>query len=599
MPRPALVACVLLLLFGHLAAPVAMGQPPRPLPPRFRPFNGVSAEQFYQSSVARWSDQLVHDLGVLKEELATTRLAPPVRTTVAAHADRTATASATLAALARQTGDRTRLYPAFGRVEGEFQELHTFVARSGNLGHAYARVGYDYQQLAATLFEGDRDPGRGKRSIVRLAGGLDDQAAELHARAVEKLGPGMSRELDLVIRKFGHEAQMFHKALNEHGDIARASQALPPLGQVWGEVVVLLDRVPNVSPVVRGQAARVDSLYRQLTERVAVFVPPPVVPVPGVPPPPPLYRFSAPKAAVVAVAAGEGGGPRVEVYHDILSRSPAFDFFAYDPAFRGGARVSVADVNGDGVPDLITAPGKGMPPLIRVFNGQDLSLLAEFYGADPQWQGGVNVAAADLTADGRALVAVTPDVGGGPHVRVFDLVQGREVTSFFAFPEALRGGARLAWADLNADGRPDLVVAPGPCEHPPLVKVFSVPEKRILAEFLAFEPTWRGGLWVASDRGLHILCGMGAGGPPSVRVFKPTVQPQPAAEWVAFPPLYRGGVRVAYADVDGDGLSDFICAPGGGLRDCPVRVFSGKNVREIATLPAIPGFEGGAFVGAR
>ncbi len=598
MPRSPSIALALAILGGVLTATVATAQPRTP--PRFRPFNGVSADQFYQSSVARWADQLAHDLGVVKAELGASRLPPPTRGALIGHTDRTAAAAVGLATAARQSPDRGRMYAAFAGVEAAFGELNTLAVRTGNLGPAYARVVYDFQQLSVTITDGDKNPDRARRSVIRLAEGLDEQSDVLRSLADEKLGPRFTRELDQEIQQFARKAQKLHRDLNAKGDLALAGQALPSLGQTWGQVVTLIDRVPNVPPGVRGQAARVDALYRRLAERIAVVVPPPA-PMPGVVvlPPPPMFRFSPSKAAVVAVAAGDGGGPRVEVYHDLRTRIPAFDFFAYDGGFRGGVRVSVADVDGDGVPDIITAPGKGMPPLIRVFSGQDLSLLAEFYGADPQWQGGVHIAASDLTADGRALIAVAPDVGGGPQVRIFDLVQGREVTSFFAFPQQLRGGARLAWADVNADGQPDLVVAPGPCDHGPLVRVYNIADKKILTEFLAFAPTWKGGVWLASDRGIHILCGADAGGPPEVRVFKPTVQPQPAADWVAFPPLYRGGVRVAYADIDGDGLWDFICAPGGGLRDCPIRVFSGKDAREILSLPAFPGFEGGAFVGGR
>ncbi|MBX9581322.1 MAG: hypothetical protein K2X87_13515, partial [Gemmataceae bacterium] len=298
---------------------------------------------------------------------------------------------------------------------------------------------------------------------------------------------------------------------------------------------------------------------------------------------------------VLAVAAGDGGGPRVQVYHGLTGR-PAFDFFAYDEAFRGGVRVSVADVNGDGTPDIVTGPGKGMPPLVRVFDGRDMGLLAEFAGADPRWTGGVNVAAASRLPDGRALVAVAPDAGGGPAVKVFDLSQGKEVASFFALPREFRGGVRLAWADVNNDGRPDLVTAPGPGDVAPLVRVFDLTNtRRPVAEFRPFDVDWRGGIWVGGHGSL-VLCGADAGGIPGARAYEPFRQAQPVAEWLPYPEGFRGGVRVASADLNGDGVKDFMFAPGPGLRGSPVRVYNGRDQRDLGGFEPFPGFDGGAFV---
>ncbi|MBN9520355.1 hypothetical protein J0H58_17800, partial [bacterium] len=238
-----------------------------------------------------------------------------------------------------------------------------------------------------------------------------------------------------------------------------------------------------------------------------------------------------------------------------------------------------------------------------VFDGRDLSLVAEFHGADPTWQGGLHVAAHDLTRDGRALVAAAADVGGGPAVKVFDLAAGREAASFFAFPEHLRGGVRVAWGDADGDGTPDLLAAPGPCDHPPVVRVFGGRDWKAGADLPALDPRWRGGVWVAAGgRGPGGRCvvavGADAGGPPVVRVIDPATG-RAVREWAAFPPEFRGGVRVAVRDFDRDGVPDVACAAGPGLPGSPVRVFDGRTGRPAADLPGIPDFAGGTFIGAR
>src|SRR5262249_46741389 len=54
-------------------------------------------------------------------------------------------------------------------------------------------------------------------------------------------------------------------------------------------------------------------------------------------------------SSLFATGADAGGGPEVKVFN--ADGSLRFDFLAFTPAFSGGVRVAVADVNGDGFPD--------------------------------------------------------------------------------------------------------------------------------------------------------------------------------------------------------------------------------------------------------
>ena len=62
-------------------------------------------------------------------------------------------------------------------------------------------------------------------------------------------------------------------------------------------------------------------------------------------------------APAVAVGAGAGGAPQVNVYDQFGDLVQSFN--AYAPGFRGGVRVAVADVTGDGFADVVTTPGPG------------------------------------------------------------------------------------------------------------------------------------------------------------------------------------------------------------------------------------------------
>ena len=57
------------------------------------------------------------------------------------------------------------------------------------------------------------------------------------------------------------------------------------------------------------------------------------------------------------------------------------------PGFHGGVRVASGDVNGDGTPDIITAPGPGSGPHVRVFNGEAGREVRSFFAFRPNFTG--------------------------------------------------------------------------------------------------------------------------------------------------------------------------------------------------------------------
>ncbi|HET6574743.1 MAG TPA: FG-GAP-like repeat-containing protein [Fimbriiglobus sp.] len=200
------------------------------------------------------------------------------------------------------------------------------------------------------------------------------------------------------------------------------------------------------------------------------------------------------------------------------------------PGFAGAVRTATADVTGDGVPDLIGGAGPGGGPAVRVLDGTTQAVLANFFAFEPTFTGGVFVAAADLDGDGKAEVVVTPDRGGGPVVAVFDGT-GAERGRFLGIDDpAFRGGARPALGDVNGDGTPDLIVSAG-VGGGPRIALFDGKSVagdgrpvKLRPDFFAFEPTLRNGAFVAAgdvtgDGIAEVAFGGGPGGAPRVRVF--------------------------------------------------------------------------------
>ncbi len=196
----------------------------------------------------------------------------------------------------------------------------------------------------------------------------------------------------------------------------------------------------------------------------------------------------------LVAAAGAGGGPRVRVW-DGATGQLTWDFLAFEESFRGGVDVAVADVTGDGVPDLIVGAGAGGGPRVRVYDGATREVVADFFAFEESFRGGVDVAAGDLDGDGRAEVIVGAGAGGGPRVRVYGTATWEVVSDQFVFEETFRGGVSLDAGDLDGDGRAELAVGAG-AGGGPRVRVLGGLDLADRGGAMVFDPSNRTGVRV-------------------------------------------------------------------------------------------------------
>src|SRR5207248_2673372 len=102
-------------------------------------------------------------------------------------------------------------------------------------------------------------------------------------------------------------------------------------------------------------------------------------------------------------------------------------FFAFDPGpgYLSGVQVATADVNNDGIPDIIVGSGAGRVGEVRVFDGASAgaAMLDDFFPEGGVYRNGLNVAAGDVDADGNVDI-ITSRARGVSQVRVFQNVGG-------------------------------------------------------------------------------------------------------------------------------------------------------------------------------
>ena len=249
---------------------------------------------------------------------------------------------------------------------------------------------------------------------------------------------------------------------------------------------------------------------------------------------------------VIVIGMGKSPiGPQFVTVIDQESGAVISQFAPYGAAFRGGVRVATGDLTGDGIDEIVTAPGWSIVAQVNVYN-QTGGLLTSFQPYGSTFKGGVQVAVGDVDGDGLNDIITVPSYGPA-EVKVFRnvLVVGvptfdvqNPYRDFLAFPSSFIGGAVVAVADMGSTPLPN-----GPFDNTP------------------------------RDQKAEIVVGSGAGIKTPVKVFDvsrmttPTPSAMPAAAQ-SFTPFsttttdYKGGVSLSVARINPDLIPDIVVGAG-------------------------------------
>lgn len=302
----------------------------------------------------------------------------------------------------------------------------------------------------------------------------------------------------------------------------------------------------------------------------------------------------------VVVAADTGGPPIVKLLGPTGTLYRQFE--AFDSAFTGGVRVAVADVTGDHYPDILAAPGPGLLPYVKLFEGRTLRLLRQIQVYGLPFTGGVHLAAGNVLGPDVSPpeIVVGPGPTGLPYINVLDSQTGALERSFLGFGETFTLGVRVSVGDTNRDFDLDIIASPE-AGGLPYVNFFHGETTLRIDSYMVFDANFGGGIYTAlgvvnSGPGAVLFAAPGEGGVPSVNVFDASISVYFLGRLQAYGDGFLGGVRVGAADYNADGYADVVVAPGPG-GEPRVRIVNSLTGLELAAFAVFdPSVTGGLFL---
>lgn len=168
-----------------------------------------------------------------------------------------------------------------------------------------------------------------------------------------------------------------------------------------------------------------------------------------------LADFGADAVPEIVVLNQDASVPQIKILR--LSGSLIKYYYPYGQkgTTRGGS-VAAADLDGSGQAEIVLGAARGVRPEVKIFDA-NFNLIRSFRVYDAGFRGGVNVAVANLDGTGNNDIITGAASLGGPHVRVWN-AQGREIfPGFFAFSSKLRSGVMVSAADLDGDGKDEII----------------------------------------------------------------------------------------------------------------------------------------------
>jgi len=247
------------------------------------------------------------------------------------------------------------------------------------------------------------------------------------------------------------------------------------------------------------------------------------------------------------VVAGTGPGAPAMITVQRPRGGLVYKLSVFPGDYRGGVNVAVGDVSGDGADDIIVGMNES-PGMVAVFDGRSRALIASFIPY-PDSNQGVRVTAGRLTP-GQPANIIVARTKTGSYIQAFSIRNLRTpVRAIFA--NIPGEGLNIAAGSFEGAGNLDDIAVAANSGGDRIVRIYR-PDGILLSHF-PVAPTGDAGslhLGVINSGSAYAYLAVAPGprGPPEVSVFDP-LRGSLVARFLAFTPSFTGGLSVAGDDL--------------------------------------------------
>lgn len=315
----------------------------------------------------------------------------------------------------------------------------------------------------------------------------------------------------------------------------------------------------------------------------------------------------------VVVTPNNDGGPQTRVFEE--DGTVVGSWFSYATDLRGHFEAVSADIDADGADEYVTVPGVGFGSQVRAFE-ENGTIKNQFFAYDTGYRGGLKISAADLDADGDDDIIVGPAQDGSKmntRAYTWDATASQfTLLDWFWFGGTDNTGiAYLTTGDVDADGTPEVIGTDGGSN----VYVYDYTTAGGFANFgdnsatatesfVPYDASAKAHVKTGDldgDGDDEIITAVLEDGGPNLRAYRWSGTTFDLVDWkMTHNEGFHGGLNLAVGDVDGDGRAEVTVAPrsegGPNVRTYYVDATTGKFTLKDWHFAFQEGYKGGVNV---